>query len=373
VPVILRRCKKPKTRDQIREERRYDFQHLWDEARAAGKRRKLRMEELVTRYNKKEESEKEKIREFKMGLDKKLEKEQDEIVKNAMTLWLKLQRGSEEKARGKDSKSQASKFFDDGQQMTEESSTVRDQHSNGALALVSDGELVGGSANSVERETTDVGDENENTTALGFTENGLKPITKQEVNLLESDKQDDGPRGKGRGREMIEDDSDKKDQLKSEYLKLRQRVSHEKTMVEMWMKEQKTQAKHSDFTKGLPDAIENDKKEDEIFLDDADKIEPDMRQAVKDIIKKLEHVEGKEGLKAIQEVKTLMASLSSMLEDSGENFEKKKDEDDDEKWYYTFLGECYIHGRMDGEAMALFNKIIRASVNINDNEDSMVT
>lgn len=29
-------------------------------------------------------------------------------------------------------------------------------------------------------------------------------------------------------------------------------------------------------------------------------------------------------------------------------------EDEDKKWHYTFLGECYIHGMMDGEAIREF-------------------
>ena len=36
---------------------------------------------------------------------------------------------------------------------------------------------------------------------------------------------------------------------------------------------------------------------------------------------------------------------------------------EDDYWYYEFLGECYIHGMMDGEAMAYQNNNgVRAQV-----------
>jgi hypothetical protein len=28
---------------------------------------------------------------------------------------------------------------------------------------------------------------------------------------------------------------------------------------------------------------------------------------------------------------------------------------EDDRWHYEFFGECYIHGMMDGEAMAFQN------------------
>ncbi|EON98792.1 putative ankyrin and het domain protein [Phaeoacremonium minimum UCRPA7] len=56
------------------------------------------------------------------------------------------------------------------------------------------------------------------------------------------------------------------------------------------------------------------------------------------------------------------ATVEEILDDhrvgkkrSGEGKKNAQPNREDDKWFYTFLGECYIHGMMDGEAMGYFN------------------
>jgi len=69
VPVILRRCEKPKTPWEIEQEEQYDRDQLWFAASEAGRRRKQRMKELKKKYKKLTADKKKEVIEAKEKLD----------------------------------------------------------------------------------------------------------------------------------------------------------------------------------------------------------------------------------------------------------------------------------------------------------------
>jgi hypothetical protein len=47
---------------------------------------------------------------------------------------------------------------------------------------------------------------------------------------------------------------------------------------------------------------------------------------------------------------------SKRQDDGNDNAEETKAQDSDELFWYEFIGECYVHGMMDGEAVEYQNR-----------------
>jgi len=139
-------------------------------------------------------------------------------------------------------------------------------------------------------------------------------------------------------------DLGKRMRSKQSYEELRQMVEKDEEMVGVWLNTHRVEIKRREV----------DETEEE---SEAERVEKNMgdTEKLEDPKKTLEELE-----KKLQDLKKKLEDIKNKLEvlkmNPGTVMEETKVEDDDKRWHYTFLGECYIHGMMDGEAMGLFNE-----------------
>jgi Heterokaryon incompatibility protein (HET) len=273
VPVILRRCEKPKTPKQIEEELRYDVQELVLNAVEAGKRRKQRLNERRDRYTKRSDDIKSEIIKYTKEAIDKLEAEMDEHLKRVMSDWLEFQRRKEI-----------------------DWPTVQRDIATGIN--------------------------------MQYKQIGRKLKEREKVHTESVDQWVDSHKVKEKG--------------SGDY---NAKAEGEEVIIE---------AEGGSVDKEAPISPEQP------MGPELPTIHEGMNQKTEKVLERIANITSDELNKPERNEDSIRETLQRILNELAAVEEEKEEmgkeaveptADDDKMWYYTFLGECYIHGMMDGEAI----------------------
>jgi len=332
VPVILRRCEKPKTAEQIAEEERYDIQELFLSALEAGKQLRQKLQERKRKYEKCDDKDKEVIKTRTNEVNGTLMLEKDKRLKKIMNDWLELQKRKEAIERLKMHQKGR------GASMIKRDRKIEDK----AHEIIVDQWVT------------------EHKSCLG-----------NENQLMNHDppKDHDSP-GKKRKRQRKGDDnaailSQDIDNIEKKGAKRQKRKEKKakKAKKLQTANEQRSKSHSHDTLEGDHDNLENNelpkesassKGNNDSSLDDDAPISRDTQKSseIDGLIKQLQSTMGASDTEELTE--TIRSMVTRIIQE--ERGTESTELNEDKKWHYKFLGECYIHGMMDGEAIREFTE-----------------
>lgn len=325
VPVILRKSEKPKTANQMKEERRYDLQELVLSAVEASKRQQKRLQERKKKYDKRNEAEKTEIKKETEEAIQNLEDKRDEQLKKEMNGWLEGQRRKEYNW----TMSQRNNTADNEALETRRKGFKKQEkeHREMVNQWINDrkNEARRGGMNEVQVESKNRNPPGDPKDRSIERENGDIAEIKAKSKDKDLPKNEDEPRDQGsKGLESKNSEIEVKTESKNKGL-----LRNDDPLRDAQSKD--------------PERKEEESKSGKVAFDD-------IGNSISKLIEMASNE--KNTLEAIQQIKRKFTELREMMDEAAE----LTGESEDEKWHYTFLGECYIHGMMDGEAIREFTE-----------------